>query len=295
MPQHLIAVVGPTACGKTALGVSIAAAIKGEVISGDSRQVYRGLDLGTGKVTRAEMQGIPHHLIDVAEPGQQYTAADFVRDGKAAVAAIVARGRTPVLVGGSGFYIDALLGRVPLSGVPKNPAVRERLAGANQDQLVAELRQLDPKRLSTIDTKNPRRLVRAIEIASHGTGSVENKTEWQHPVLWIGLTAPREVLRKRIHDRLIERLDAGMLAEAQGLHNLGLSFARMDELGLEYRYLARHLEGKMGYEEMVEILELEIYKYAKRQMTWFKRNPEIRWFDVSDAAGARTFAVNPLL
>lgn len=278
--QKVIAIVGPTAVGKTSFGVAVAKAVHGEVISADSRQVYRGLDIGTGKTTKSEMQGVPHHLIDVADPTEVFSASDFVRLGRAAMSDIAARGKVPIVVGGTGFYIDTLLGRMTPAEVPPDKAFRVQSLAFSLEELQQELRTLDPKRYAEIDIKNPRRLIRAIEIASFPKdGPPEPKdgpTEFD--VLWIGLTLPLPELRVRIHERLLARLNAGMLDEAKCLHDGGLSYERMEELGLEYRYMARHLTGKLSYDEMLVQLEKEIIAYAKRQMTWFKKNTETRWF-----------------
>ena len=276
----VIAVVGPTAIGKTSLGIALAKKLGGEVVSGDSRQVYRGLTIGTGKVTVEEMEGVPHYLIDVADPEVQFTAHEYVHRGREAISDIFSRGKTPIIVGGTGMYIDALVGRIALARVEPNKELRKELEVLPLENLQDKLRELDPERFKTIDTKNPRRLVRAIEIAmtEHTeTGPIEPL----YNVRWIGLSLPREELQKRIVNRLHQRLAEGMLEEAINLHARGLSYERMEELGLEYRYMARHLQGRISFDEMIQALELEIYKYSKRQMTWFKKNKEIEWFDAT--------------
>lgn len=276
----VIAVVGPTAIGKTSLGIALAKKLGGEVVSGDSRQVYRGLTIGTGKVTPDEMDGVPHHLIDVVDPAIQFTAQDFVHQGREAIENILKRGKTPIIVGGTGMYIDALIGRISLARVEPNKELRKELEALPLENLQARLSELDPKRFESIDSKNPRRLVRAIEIAM----SEHSETEPAEPlynVRWIGLALPREELKKRIVNRLHQRLSEGMLEEAVHLHEQGVTYERMEELGLEYRYMARHLQGKISFDEMIQALELEIYKYSKRQMTWFKKNKDIEWFDAN--------------
>lgn len=281
--MKLICIVGPTAAGKTGLSIEIAREVNGEIISADSRQVYRGLDLGTGKVTLAEMKGVPHHLIDVAEPGDIFSAADFVRLGRLSTYEVDKRGRIPIIVGGTGFYIDTLLGRRTLAAVPPNKVVRFQLSGFSLDELKKKLKELDPERFETIDTKNPRRLVRAIEIAQSAyPESWKLKVETSFEVLWLGLAVPHAELKKKIQARLSARLEAGMLEEAKRLHAEGLSFERMEALGLEYRSMARHLQGKISYGEMVLELEKDIAAYAKRQMTWFRNNKDIQWFDPSE-------------
>lgn len=277
---RVIAVVGPTAIGKTSLGIALAKKCDGEVVSADSRQVYRGLDIGTGKVTPDEMDGVPHHLINVANPDTQFTAHDFVRMGRIAIDDIVRRGKVPIIVGGTGMYIDALVGNIRLAQVEPNAELRKQLESLSLTDLQEKLRSINPARFDSIDIKNPRRLVRAIEIAMTEPSETE-PAEPLYDVQWIGLSLPREELKKRIINRLHQRLAEGMLEEAMSLHAEGLSYERMEELGLEYRYMARHLQGKISFDEMIQALELEIYKYSKRQMTWFKKNKKIEWFDAT--------------
>ncbi|HWB34007.1 MAG TPA: tRNA (adenosine(37)-N6)-dimethylallyltransferase MiaA [Candidatus Paceibacterota bacterium] len=276
----VIAIVGPTASGKSSLGIYLAQKLNGEVISADSRQVYRGLDIGTGKVTTKEMRGIPHHLLSVASPKKQFTVDQFVKLGSKAIESISKQGRMPIIVGGTGLYIDMLLGRMSYPEIPPNPTLRKQLERKSVEQLFLMLRKLDPRRAKTIDAKNPRRLVRAIEIAtlrnkkSSARGSVARQ---QYTVLWLGINPSDAVLKKNINARLLARLKAGMVAEARRLHAQGLSYKRMRELGLEYRFLADLLEKKLDTKEFETGLERAIWQYAKRQRTWFKRNQNIRW------------------
>ncbi len=274
----VICIVGPTASGKSALGVLVARAVEGEVISADSRQVYRGLDIGSGKITHSEMGGVPHHLLDVADPKNVFTASDFAREGSSTVHTILSRKHIPIVVGGTGFYIDALLGGVSLPEVPPNEALRLELEKKTLDELQNLLKEKDPERFLTIDIKNPRRLVRAIEIAEALGKNPPPAPESPYNILWIGLALPTNELMGRIRTRLQERINAGMIDEAKRLHDEGLSFERMEHLGLEYRYLARFLTGKLTREQMAVELEKEIVQYAKRQMTWFKKNKNIQWF-----------------
>lgn len=279
--MQVLAIVGPTASGKTALGVELALAQSGEVVSADSRQVYRGLNLGTGKVTPVERRAVPHHLLDVADPRERFTVHDFVRLGRAAMSGIAARGKLPIVVGGTGLYVDALLGSVPLNAPPPDPVLRARIATSDVTMLRDELKQVDPERYARTDLKNRRRVERALEISLSPPSINYELPAISFSTTWIGLTLPRDVLKERIHTRLVGRLEAGMLDEAQKLHTSGLTYKRMDELGLEYRYMSKHLKGLLSYDEMVATLESEIYKYAKRQMTWFKRNKEIHWLDAT--------------
>jgi len=276
--QKVIVVVGPTASGKSAFAVKLAKKIGGEVISADSRQVYKGLDIGTGKITAAEMKGVPHYLLDVVSPKKVFTAQDFVERGRAVLEDILKRGKTPVICGGTGFCIDALLGRVPLPNVPPNRVLRAKLAKKSAEELFAMLQKLDPRRAKNIDAKNPVRLVRAIEIAKTlGKVPVAKPKPLPYTVEWIGLNPGDATLRKRIQKRLYARMDAGMVREAKKLHAGGLSYKRMQELGLEYRYLALYLQKKISKKVMLEELEKRIWDYAGRQMTYWKRNTEIKW------------------
>lgn len=275
---ELYVIVGPTAVGKSDYAVSLAKKIGGEVVSADSRQVYRGLDIATGKITKREMKGVPHHMLDVADPKRQYTALRYKRDAEKIIQDIVKRGRVPIICGGTGFYIAALLGEIEMSGVKPNKELRKKLSRKSAVELFAMLQEMDPLRAETIDAKNPVRLIRAIEIAQvpRGTAPVAHKVP-SYKVIKLGLTLPKETLRERIHVRLFKRMKRGMIAEAKRLHDEGLSYKRMVELGLEYRYLARYLKNEVSKEEMLTQLETEIWHYAKRQMTWFKRDKEITW------------------
>lgn len=283
----LIAVVGPTASGKTALAVEIARAVGGEVVSCDSRQVCRGLDLGTGKVTRAEARGVPHHLIDVAGPRRPFSVARYERLALRAIRGIAARGKVPILCGGTGQYADAVAYGNTFPAVPQNPALRQTLAGLSADQLAARLDALDPERAAAIDRKNRHRLERAIEIAT-AIGSVPAlpAREARFDVLWIGVAPEKDELHRRIGARLDARLRRGMVAEAKRLRAAGLPWSRFEALGLEYRWLGRFLRGEVSKPVMHESLFVDIRHYAKRQMTWFRRNKSILWHHPSKAAEA---------
>jgi tRNA dimethylallyltransferase len=284
---YVVAIVGPTATGKTLLSIELAKQIDGEIISADSRQVYKGLDVGTGKVTKKEMQGVPHHLIDVVDPTKQFTVADYVKRGQKAITDIIKRGKVPIVIGGTGMYMDTLLGRLAMHPTKPNPKLRKKLERMTLEELQKMLKKLSPSRYKTIDQKNPRRLMRAIEIASAPTkGKKPTVVKFPYKIIWMGLSVPRPELKTRIIERLHERIDNGMLKEAKRLHKQGVSWERMEALGLEYRYMARFLQKKITHDEMVTQLESEIYKYAKRQMTWFKTNSEVRWYDANHRAQA---------
>ena len=281
MKPKVIAVIGPTASGKTSLGIFLAQKIKGEIISADSRQVYRGLDIGTGKVTKKEMTGVPHHLLDVANPKKQFTVSDFVTQANKACSNIFKNSGTPIIVGGTGLYVDALFGRMLFPDVPPNEKLRAQLEKKSVEELFLMLQKKDPVRANTIEPKNKRRLVRALEIAAAlgrtPTGGPALQGKGSYDVLWLGLNPGEKKLQKNIHDRLVARLKLGMIAEAKRLHERGLSYKRMRELGLEYRYLADYLQGKLTKKEFEVELERAINHYAKRQIRWFKRNQDIHW------------------
>lgn len=263
------------------------------MISADSRQVYRGLDIGSGKVTEEEMDGVPHHLLDVANPQERFTASDFVQKGREAIEDVFARGKVPIIAGGTGFYIDVLLGYTSLADVAPNEPLRAELERKTINDLQNLLKEKDPNRFETIDQKNPRRLIRAIEIVEALGKNPPSQKEPLYDVLWIGISHPQEALYERIHTRLMERLKKeNMLQEAVDLHASGLSYDRMEELGLEYRYMARHLRGALSYTEMLQELEHAIKQYAKRQMTWLKRNEGIVWITSSETEKAITLAEN---
>jgi len=288
--QKVLVIVGPTASGKSDLAVFLAKQFDGEVVSADSRQVYRGLDIGTGKITKREMQGVPHHLLDVASAKRSYTVAHYKRDGAKAIDDILRRGKIPIICGGTGFYIQALVDDLLLPDVKPNIKLRKQLEELSCEELFMRLKRLDKARAKTIDAKNPYRLIRAIEIAE-ALGKVPPfKKNTPYNPLIIGIEVSKETLEERIHLRLMKRLKRGMLAEIKTLHENGLSWKRMEELGLEYRYTAQYLQGKFTKKEFQETLEQEIKKYAKRQMTWFKKDKRINWipFDKQNEALALT-------
>jgi tRNA dimethylallyltransferase len=277
----IIAIVGPTAAGKSDLAVAIAKLLHGEIISADSRQVYRGLDIGSGKITTREMKGIPHHLLDVADPKRTYSVSRFQRDGRKAIRSIVNQGKLPIVVGGTGFYIDALLFDMQLPSVKADAQLRKKLEKLSTEELCAQLATKDPRRFEAIDKKNRVRLIRALEIALLDGPVAPITMNSLYDIYWIGIRADNELLKERIALRLTKRLKQGMIAEFKKLNEEGLSLRRMEMLGLEYRYGARLLQNLITKEEFTTQLNSEILKYAKRQMTWFKRNKHIHWIDVA--------------
>ena len=269
--QKIIVVCGPTATGKSDYAVALAKKIDGEIISADSRQVYRGLDIGSGKITTPEMQGIQHHLLDVASPKRVFSVVQFQTKGQKAIRDIITRGHIPIICGGSGFYIDALVYNTVLPAVPPNKVLRKTLSTYPLTQLQETLQSLDPLRYETVDIKNKVRLIRAIEIASV-LGSVPSlQKRALYDIEWHYLDFPDDILKERIHTRLIKRMKIGMIAEVQTLFEQGVSWKRLESLGLEYRYLAFYLQKHLTKSGMLEELEQAIWQYAKRQRTWFKK------------------------
>jgi tRNA dimethylallyltransferase len=277
--EKVIVILGPTATGKTALSVELAKRFGGEIVSADSRQVYKGLDLGTGKVTKKEMAGVPHHLLDVANPKKVFSVAEYAALATTAIEGILARGKTPIVVGGTGFYIDTIAHGTVLPDVPPNPALRKKLEKKSAEALFRQLEKMDPKRAKTIERQNPVRLVRAIEIATSLGAVPKLSKKPPYEILQIGLDMKDEVLKERIVIRLKERLKAGMLAEAKHLHAKGLSWLRMRALGLEYRHMADLLAKKTTSETFESELAHNIWQYVKRQRTWFRRDASIVWLD----------------
>lgn len=282
----VIVILGQTSSGKSDLAVKIAKRVGGEVISADSRQVYRGLNLGTGKITKREMKGVPHHLLNMADPKKQFSVAEYQKRTNSVIAEIVRRGKIPIICGGTGLYIDAMTNGIIFPEVPPNQKLRKQLYSKSVIALFEYLKKIDKNRAKNIKQKNEQnnkvRIIRAIEIAKYlGRVPKIKKKKLFYQFIKIGLYLPSEILKKKIEKRLLARIKAGMLQEARELHKNGLSWKRMEELGLEYRQLALFLQKKITKQEMIEKLNLEIYQYAKRQMTWFKRDKEIKWFNAS--------------
>jgi len=278
MKSKIIAVVGPTASGKSDLSVFLAHQFDGEVISADSRQIFRGLNIGTGKITEEEMEGIPHYLIDVKNPEENYSVVDYQKDAHESIKEILNKKQLPILCGGTGYYIQSVVDNPTFPNIPQNPELRKKLEEKTTEDLVSELEMHDKEYANLVDTNNRRRLIRAIEIA-RTVGSVQKIPKNPlYEVLQIGIETPSQELRERIRKRLTSRTEAGMIEEVRKLYDEGLSYERMEELGLEYRYLAKYLKKELSKEKMLEILLQKIWQYAKRQKTWFKKDKRIKWF-----------------
>ena len=281
--QQMITILGPTASGKTPLAAALAKQVDGEIISADSRQVYRRMDIGTGK-DLADYDGVPYHLIDICEPGTKYNLFQYQQDFFDAYEDIRSRGVLPILCGGTGLYIEAVLKGYHLSPVPQNPELRQQLEGRSLDELTQMLKELKAKTGSnmhnTTDVDSCQRAIRAIEIESYNL---------EHPVprrelpavdsLIVGVSIDRELRREKITRRLKARLQEGMLAEVQGLLDSGIPADDLIYYGLEYQFVTEHLIGRLSYDEMFRRLEIAIHQFAKRQMTWF-RGMERRGFTI---------------
>lgn len=290
MLRQILCIVGPTASGKSSRAVAEALLRGGEIISVDSRQVYRGLDIGTEKITEAEMRGIPHHLIDIRDAHENYSAGDFVQDATRLIAEISARGKLPILVGGTHFYFDALLHGLPM-GTDANPVLREALEKLSTEELYAHVLNADPRRAVELDQKNRRRLIRALEIIdSLGSVPPRNKKSYQglplvkitpkYEVEWIVIDPPREELRARIDTRLASALERGLVEEVRRVRE-AVGDARLNELGLEYKIVGEYLRGEnlgvsppLGGETpklLLPILSAKLWQYARRQKAWLRK------------------------
>jgi tRNA dimethylallyltransferase len=292
--RNLLVVLGPTASGKTGLAVRLARRIGGEVISADSRQVYRGMDLGTGKdLTEYGCDGerVPFHLIDICDPEEEFNVFVFQRLFYRCMAEVAGRGRVPLLAGGTGLYLDAVLRGYRMVAVPENPKLRERLTAEPIDSLCRRYLSCCTDAHNTTDLLDRKRLIRAIEIAEY---SREHLVETKTPVTvlpWvIGIRCGRSELRRRITRRLQSRLEAGMIDEVRSLHDRGIAWERLESFGLEYRYISLYLQRKMTEDEMFRTLNTRIHQFAKRQETWFRgmeRNGvRIHWIEGADEEAA---------
>ncbi|MBQ4038208.1 MAG: tRNA (adenosine(37)-N6)-dimethylallyltransferase MiaA [Bacteroidaceae bacterium] len=284
----LISVVGPTACGKTALAVAIARELGGEIISADSRQVYRGMDIGTGKDIAEYSEGgspVPYHLIDIVDAGEKYNLFEFQKDFLYAYNDINARGALPIMCGGSGLYVESVLKGYRLIPVPENSELRARLEEKSLEELteiLASYKQLH----NTTDVDTKKRAIRAIEIEEHYARTPEKEREF--PMLrslLIGVDVDREVRRERISRRLRARIDEGMVEEVKQLLESGITPEQLIYYGLEYKFVTLYITGVMSLDDMVKGLETAIHQFAKRQMTWFRgmerRGLKINWIDAS--------------
>lgn len=289
MKPKILIILGQTATGKSDLAVDLAKKLNGEIVSADSRQVYTGLDIGSGKITKREMKGVPHYLIDVISPKKVFSVADFQKQADQKINDILKRNKLPIICGGTGFYIQAIVDGIVLPGIEANKKLRKELEKKDLSELQLILKNLDKKRFSEIDTKNKVRLVRAIEVAC-ALGKVPKlKKSPKYSVLQIGVNWPTETLQKRVHERLIKRIKTGMIKEVENLHKFGVSWKRLESFGLEYKYLALYLQKKLSKTEMINELETKINQFAKRQKTWFQRDSKINWFQADQKTKIEKF------
>jgi len=277
--SKLVVILGPTASGKTALSIKLAKKFNGEIICADSRQVYKGMDIGTAKPTKKEMQGIPHHLLDVASLKRRFTVAQYRKLAMKAIKKIHQKDKIPFFVGGTGFYIQAVVDGIVIPEVKPDWRLRADLNKLNTEELFKILKKLDPQRAKIIERKNPRRLIRAIEIVLKTKKPVPflKFQPLPYPVLMIGIKRKKEELKNLIRKRFFKWLKQGLIKEVVNLKKLGLSWKRIEDFGIHYRVIAQYLQNKLGDEEMIENSIKEIQNYAKRQMTWFKRDKRIKW------------------
>lgn len=288
--NKLIVILGQTATGKSDFAVEIAKDIETEIISADSRQVYKGMNLGTGKITKKEMMGVVHHLLDIISPKKIFSVSDFQKCANKKIKEITKNNKIPIICGGTGFYIDSVINGNIFPEVLPNKKLRKELAHKPVQELFEILKKLDKERAKNIDKNNPVRLIRAIEIAKTlgKVPTLKTKSDTfsagaenvSLEILKIGLTLPDEILKERIKTRLLSRIKKGMIKEVKNLHDKEkVSWKRLESFGLEYRYVSYFLQNKMTREEMIEKLNTEIWHYAKRQKTWFKRDKDIIWIN----------------
>lgn len=286
----IITIVGPTSSGKSDVAIKLAREFGGEIISADSRQIYRGMDIGTGKVPKSKCKiqkeiyyshTIPHYLIDIANPKTDFNVAKFKKQADKIIPAILKRGKFPIICGGTGFWIKALVDNVDFPKVKPDWKLREKLEKKSAEELFETLEKLDARRAKNIDRKNKVRLIRAIEIAKV-LGKVPEilADSGKYAILQIGIQIPKDKLNERIRTRLEKRFKKGMIAEVKKLHfEKKVSWKRLENFGLEYRWIAYYLQNKTGLREMKESLYKDSKNYAKRQMTWFKKDERIKWIE----------------
>ncbi len=280
--EKLVCIVGTNASGKSALGIELAKLYDADIVSADSRQVYKGLDLGSGKVTEEEMQGVRHYLIDVAQPNDFFSLAHYQRLAYDAIDEIHSKGRKAFLVGGTGLYVNAVADGYDLGDVAPDPAIRRSIEQKTIDELIDLIKQNDPDKLKTLDLKNKRRLERAAEIAL-APGGKRKENAPRYDTLLLGVTYPRDELYERIKIRLDRRLEQGMIDEVVALREAGATDEFLYKLGLEYRYILMYLRGEFEtYEDFYEKLFMEIRHLAKEQMTWFRKRRDITWIDMKE-------------
>jgi tRNA dimethylallyltransferase len=285
--EQVLVICGPTATGKTDLAITLARRVGGEIVNADSRQVYRSMDIGTAKPTPAQRAAAPHHLLDVVDPDEPFTLADYLERAHNAIAGILTRGRLPIVVGGTGLYVRALAQGFAVPRVPPDPRLRAELEALAETEgspaLLARLRRSDPHTAATIDARNPRRLIRAIEVAE-ATGISFAAQRMAHPrydALVLGLTADRALLYEHADRRVDAMMAAGFLDEVAALYARGYSPDLPALSGLGYRQLGEHLHGARTLDDAVQATKLATHGFIRRQLTWFRREPGIHWLDIA--------------
>ena len=279
--EKLLVITGTNASGKSGLGIELARKYGAEVVSADSRQVFTGLDLGSGKVTPEEMKGVRHHLLDVAAPNDFFSLSDYQRLAYEAIDDILSRQKKAFLVGGTGLYVNSVVDGYNLSKSAPDPEIRKQVEEKTLDELIEMLKEHNPAALERVDLKNKRRVERAVEKALAGDKD-ENPSEKRYETFVIGVTWPREVLYERIHERLDRRLDQGMIDEVVKLREAGATDEFLYKLGLEYRYILMYLRGEFAsFDDFYETLFKEIRHLAKEQMTWFRKRKDLHWIDMT--------------
>jgi tRNA dimethylallyltransferase len=288
--QKLLVIIGPTAVGKTNLSIEMAKRYNGEIISGDSMQIYRSMDIGTAKITKEEMQGIPHHLIDIKDPEESFSVAEFQLLVRAKINEIAKRGKLPIIVGGTGLYVQSVIYDYQFSDVPGDEAVRmeleERAKEIGNEALYKELQEIDPESAAQIHPNNVRRVIRALEIFQlTGKTMKEFQSNQQPDLLYetalVGLTMDREKLYDRINQRVDLMIEQGLLEEVKSLYQKGLRECQSIQ-AIGYKEIYDYLDGKMTWDDAVEQLKQNSRRYAKRQMTWFRNKMDVQWFDMTN-------------
>ncbi len=283
--QKIVVILGPTASGKSDLAVQLSLRFNGEVVSADSRQVYKGMNIGSGKITKKEMKGVPHYLLDVASPKRKFTASRYKQLSEKAINKILKKKKIPFVCGGSAFYIKALVDGIILPEVPPDWNLRKKLEKEDAESLYKKLKKIDPKRAKNIDRQNKRRLIRAIEIIEKSKKPVPGiKKNSPYNPLFLGLKISQKELSKKIEKRLKKRLQRGMVKEVKKLRESGVSFKRLEEFGMEYEWAAKYLQKKISKKEMVERIQKESEQFAKKQMAWWKNDKRINWIKTQKQA-----------
>lgn len=290
MAKNLIVILGPTASGKTEIAAKLASDLKGEIISADSRQVYRGMDIGTGKDLSqyiADGKNVPYHMIDIIDPGDEFNVFEFQKSFYEIFRQICRRGKLPVLCGGTGLYLQAILSGYNMPYAPAQPELRKELEEKSPEELRAMLFAFKTKLHNKTDMEDKSRLIRAIEIErARNAESIEREKRPVIDAAVFGIKRERKLLRERITERLEERLKEGMIEEVKKLYDSGLTWKRLDSFGLEYRYIAQYLQNNLSFDEMKSRLSTAIHQFAKRQETWFrqmeKKGIEIEWIQAGE-------------